>query len=388
MITFQGIALLLCNSREVVHEAANSTSSRANLIAGAKDPVTGLNLLIPPYVLAFFADRAARSGCLLKLHQVRPAHLRGRQQPQRRLPGRHRRQEHASGGVRASRACWSASAATMLLARINVGIITLGQNLEIDTIAMVVIGGTALKGGKGQHRRHADRRVVPGLDRQRHEHAAAAFRGAVRGQGPSIVVIAVSAGDVSSAVSEFRASGAGRSRPAIEAAAANKGGDSLRQHRGEYAELIAWKCQMSNIKSWRTSNEATSRLASQSGRARHVALRAPCRAADAKVIGYYMDDVGRLLQGRLRSVQGRWPDARAGRFATSSARAPRPSRSPPCENFITQKVDALLVVQNSPADHARECLKLADAAGIPVFHLHPQSAERAGPRAASPATTG
>ena len=48
-------------------------------------------------------------------------------------------------------------AAVMLLSRINVGIITLGQNLEIDTIAMVVIGGTALKGGKGQHPRHADR---------------------------------------------------------------------------------------------------------------------------------------------------------------------------------------------------------------------------------------
>src|SRR5258708_1068716 len=39
--------------------------------------------------------------------------------------------------------------AVMLLARINTGIVTLGQGLEIDTIAMVVIGGTALKGGKG-----------------------------------------------------------------------------------------------------------------------------------------------------------------------------------------------------------------------------------------------
>jgi len=39
--------------------------------------------------------------------------------------------------------------AVMLLARINTGIITLGQGLEIDTIAMVVIGGTALRGGKG-----------------------------------------------------------------------------------------------------------------------------------------------------------------------------------------------------------------------------------------------
>jgi len=37
----------------------------------------------------------------------------------------------------------------ILLSRVNTGIITLGQNLEIDTIAMVVIGGTALRGGKG-----------------------------------------------------------------------------------------------------------------------------------------------------------------------------------------------------------------------------------------------
>jgi len=39
--------------------------------------------------------------------------------------------------------------AVMLLARINTGIITLGQGMEIDTIAMVVIGGTAMAGGKG-----------------------------------------------------------------------------------------------------------------------------------------------------------------------------------------------------------------------------------------------
>ncbi len=37
----------------------------------------------------------------------------------------------------------------VLLARVNVGIITLGQGMEIDTIAMVVIGGTAMSGGKG-----------------------------------------------------------------------------------------------------------------------------------------------------------------------------------------------------------------------------------------------
>lgn len=38
------------------------------------------------------------------------------------------------------------------------------------------------------------------------------------------------------------------------------------------------------------------------------------------------------------------------------------------ENFITQKVDALVVVQNSPKTTS-ECLKLAKAAGIPEFHL-------------------
>ena len=40
-------------------------------------------------------------------------------------------------------------AAIMLLSRVNTAIITTGQNLEIDVIAAVVVGGTALSGGKG-----------------------------------------------------------------------------------------------------------------------------------------------------------------------------------------------------------------------------------------------
>jgi ribose/xylose/arabinose/galactoside ABC-type transport system permease subunit len=39
--------------------------------------------------------------------------------------------------------------ATMQLVRVNTGIITVGQNLEIDVIAAVVIGGVAMSGGKG-----------------------------------------------------------------------------------------------------------------------------------------------------------------------------------------------------------------------------------------------
>ena len=72
--------------------------------------------------------------------------------------------------------------AVMLLARINTGIITLGQGMEIDTIAMVVIGGTALRGRQGQHPRHHDRGILSGLHRQRNEHAPPAVGSAVRGE--------------------------------------------------------------------------------------------------------------------------------------------------------------------------------------------------------------
>lgn len=38
---------------------------------------------------------------------------------------------------------------TIALVRQNTGIISIGQNLEIDVIAAVVIGGVAMSGGKG-----------------------------------------------------------------------------------------------------------------------------------------------------------------------------------------------------------------------------------------------
>ena len=40
-------------------------------------------------------------------------------------------------------------AGVLILARVNVGTISLGQNLEIDVIAAAVIGGVAMSGGKG-----------------------------------------------------------------------------------------------------------------------------------------------------------------------------------------------------------------------------------------------
>ena len=113
--------------------------------------------------------------------------------------------------------------ATMLLARINTGIITLGQGLEIDTIAMVVIGGTALSGGKGN--------IVGTL-------IGVLFLGSIANamnmlRLPSevqflakglVVIIAVTAGDVSSQISEFWALKREQARARTVAALAKKGG--------------------------------------------------------------------------------------------------------------------------------------------------------------------
>jgi len=146
MITFQGIALLLCNSREVIMNG-ELDFLKTNLIQGIKDPVSHLNLIIPPYVLIFFTI-ALFGGLLLgytrygrRIYAVgtnpQAAYLAGIDVKNMKLSA------YVIMGVLVG------IGAVMLLARINTGIITLGQGLEIDSIAMVVIGGTALKGGKG-----------------------------------------------------------------------------------------------------------------------------------------------------------------------------------------------------------------------------------------------
>ncbi|MBV9390433.1 MAG: ABC transporter permease, partial [Verrucomicrobia bacterium] len=98
----------------------------------------------------------------------------------------------------------------MLLSRVNTGIITLGQGLEIDSIAMVVIGGTLLKGGKGN--------VVGTL-------IGVFFLGSIGNamnmlRLPSevqyvakglVIIIAVTAGDISEQISGFRSRRGGAS---------------------------------------------------------------------------------------------------------------------------------------------------------------------------------
>jgi ribose/xylose/arabinose/galactoside ABC-type transport system permease subunit len=146
MIAYQGIALLLCNSREVVMQG-EMDFMKANLISGAIDPVNGLNLTITPYVVIFllivviiwavmkysrFGRRIYAIGC-----NPNAAYLAGVNVKNTKLL------------VYAVHGLLVGIGAVLLLARINVGIITNGQNMEIDAIAMAVIGGIAMSGGKG-----------------------------------------------------------------------------------------------------------------------------------------------------------------------------------------------------------------------------------------------
>jgi ribose/xylose/arabinose/galactoside ABC-type transport system permease subunit len=199
MISFQGIALLLCNSREVIMKG-ELDFFKFNLIQGAKDPVRGLNLIIPPYVLIFFVI-ALLAGLLLNQTKYgRRIYAVGTNPNAAYLAGINVRNMKLS--VYVIMGFLVGIGAVMLLSRVNTGIITLGQGLEIDSIAMVVIGGTALKGGKGN--------IVGTL-------IGVFFLGSIGNamnmlRLPSevqfvakglVVIIAVSAGDVSARISEF-----------------------------------------------------------------------------------------------------------------------------------------------------------------------------------------
>lgn len=199
MISFQGIALLLSHSREVVMKGELDFLT-TNLLEGTRDPVTGLILRVPPYVLVFFVVALIGGLVLTYTKYGRRIYAVGTNSRAAFLAGINVKNMKLS--VYAIQGLLVGIGATMLLARINTGIITLGQGLEIDTIAMVVIGGTALSGGRGN--------IVGTL-------IGVVFLGSIANamnllRLPSevqflakglVVIIAVSAGDVSSQISDF-----------------------------------------------------------------------------------------------------------------------------------------------------------------------------------------
>jgi ribose/xylose/arabinose/galactoside ABC-type transport system permease subunit len=145
MITFRGVALLICNSIEVSIWGALDPL-KANLIEGAKGP-SGLALVIPLYVLVFFAVTILIWWLLKYTKYGRRVYAVGANRNAAYLAGIGVKNMVLS--TYALNGLLVAVAAIMLLARVNTAIITIGQNLEIDVIAATVVGGVALSGGKG-----------------------------------------------------------------------------------------------------------------------------------------------------------------------------------------------------------------------------------------------
>lgn len=201
MISFQGIALLLSNSREVVMQGELDFLT-VSLLGDIRDPVTGLMLRLPSYVLVFGLVALIGGLVLTYTKYGRRLYAVGSNPRAAFLAGIN--VSNMTLSVYAIQGLLVGIGATMLLARINTGIITLGQGLEIDTIAMVVIGGTALSGGRG----NIVGTVIGVLFLGSIANAMNLLRLPSEMQFLAkgvIIVLAVSAGDISGRISDYRA---------------------------------------------------------------------------------------------------------------------------------------------------------------------------------------
>lgn len=146
MIAFRGIALLICNSQEISTEGAFA-ALKDNLIAGTKDPISGLSLSLPIYILVFLVITVIIWWLMKYTKYGRRVYAVGANRNAAYLAGISVKNivmsTYALNGLIVG------IAAIMLLARVNTAIISVGQNLEIDVIAATVVGGVALSGGKG-----------------------------------------------------------------------------------------------------------------------------------------------------------------------------------------------------------------------------------------------
>jgi len=98
-----------------------------------------------------------------------------------------------------------------------------------------------------------------------------------------------------------------------------------------------------------------------------IALASFGFAQKQKVIGYYMDAADDYYKAGFQVFNALATKA-GWKVLDVVGQGTAPEQLAAVENFVTQKVDALVVVQNSPQTTS-ECLKLAAAAGIPEFHL-------------------
>ena len=149
MISCRGIALLISNSQEIAMRQNLSwfKSNVFDLFSQESIKVFGLKLNLPYYVILFVILTVITWAMLKYTKFGRRIYAVGNNRQAAFLSGINvkltRLMAFVFNGV-----CVGIGA-TMQLVRVNTGIITVGQNMEIDVIAAVVIGGVAMSGGKG-----------------------------------------------------------------------------------------------------------------------------------------------------------------------------------------------------------------------------------------------
>lgn len=146
MITFRGVALLICNSQEISIQGALEGLKTNLLGSGAKD-ASGLLMQVPVYVLIFLGITVLMWWLLKYTKFGRRVYAVGANKSAAYLAGIPVKTivllTYTINGL------LTALAGIVLLSRVNTAIITNGQNLEIDVIAATVVGGVAMSGGKG-----------------------------------------------------------------------------------------------------------------------------------------------------------------------------------------------------------------------------------------------
>ena len=146
MIAFRGVALLICNSQEISIQGALE-GMKTSLLNGAKDPISGLIMSIPIYVIIFIAITIFMWWLLKYTKYGRRIYAVGANKSAAYLSGIPVKNMVLS--TYALNGLLTTIAGIILLARVNTAIITNGQNQEINVIAATVVGGVALSGGKG-----------------------------------------------------------------------------------------------------------------------------------------------------------------------------------------------------------------------------------------------
>ena len=149
MISRRGIALLICHSQEVAmeHNLAWFKTNIFDHINPEGIKAFGFKLNLPYYVVLFVLIMLATWALMKFTRFGRRIYAVGNNPQAAFLSGINvrftRLMAYLFNGL-----CVGIGA-TIALVRVNTGIITVGQNLEIDVIAAVVIGGVAMSGGKG-----------------------------------------------------------------------------------------------------------------------------------------------------------------------------------------------------------------------------------------------